>query len=235
MTNRFLNYLRWPLLAIVLLSGNHLYAQQFGARIGSSFSYYTNDFRFESGSPALVVGGIVNYPLSDNLQLTGGLDYHQIKGSIQNTPTSVNVGSTSFVRSKNSAITIHAIEASALAGYKLPLSFLGAATPYIVGGFSIGYNAGMWDHYTIKYSSSDGTTTFRGKENVESLGTSNWLPAWNIGLRFQTPLDGGLFSSMVLDFRMRSSINTAVRPYTLNGSSAELGTKSLSATVGFTF
>jgi hypothetical protein len=235
MISRFTNYLRWPLLAIVLLMGSPLYAQEFGARVGSSFSYYTNDFRFESGSPALVVGGIVNYPLSDNIQLTGGLDYHQIKGSIQNTPTFVSAGSTSYTRSKNSVITIHAIEASALAGYKLPLSFLGDATPFIMGGFSIGYNAGMMDHYTVKYINSDGTTTFRGKENVKSLGTSNWLPAWNVGLRFKLPLDGGLFTSMLLDFRMRSSINPAVRPYSLNGSSQELGIRSLSTTVGFTF
>ncbi|MFZ1805858.1 MAG: hypothetical protein WAU36_01475 [Cyclobacteriaceae bacterium] len=210
---------------------NIVCAQQFGAHVGTSFSYFTDDFNLKGGNPGLLIGGLVNYPISDAILLTGGLDYLQISGSIDNTPTFTNNGALWL---KESNITIHTIEASAYGAYKLPLSFLGDAAPYVMGGLSIGYVAGAWDRFETKQILNDGILTFKGNENVKALVTE-WLPAWNVGLRFQSPLDGGLFTQMVLDFRLRSSFDPAFNTFPLNGSVALPGARSVSASLGFFF
>jgi len=222
---------------ILFLFEGKIFAQEFGARVGTSFSSFANDYRFEGAGPGLVLGGFVNIPLSDVMQVTGGIDYQQLKGSVQNSPAFVG----SDIRLKESNITFHTVEASALLGYKLPLGFLGDAAPYLQGGVSIAYNAGMWDHYKATYISLTGTPsdnspkTFRGKENVSSLG-DQWLPAWNVGLRFEVPLeDSGLFKKMFFDFRMRNSIDPALNVFPLNGSAKELGIHSLSTSIAFSF
>lgn len=231
-------FIRGPMLALLLsLLLTPLLAQEdsgvsFGARVGSSFSFFDNNYRFEGGSPGLLVGGVVNYNLSEALQLTGGLDYHQLRGSIAGTPRTI--GTTTVLRDNN--LTIHTFELNGLAGYKLPLSFLGNAAPYIQAGASIGYNAGVWNKYTARYMSSNYSEIFkaRGKENVGGI-TDDFIATWMIGLRFETELDGGLFSKMLLDLRFRSSFDPAIRQYVFNGSADELGIRSLSATIGFIF
>jgi hypothetical protein len=214
-----------------------MHAQTLGARVGTSFSFFTNDIKLKGSSPALVVGGVINFPLSEKIQLTGGLDYEQIKGSLVQSPTYVTMGSASFLRLKESNITFHAAELNALIGYKLPMGFLGDAAPYLQTGASIAYTVGLWDRYTVTYVSQDArsTTNFEGLENVRSLSTTDWLPAWYVGLRFQIPLEDGLFSAMLIDFRVRNSLNRPLRPYALNGSSEELATRSISFSLGFTF
>jgi hypothetical protein len=229
--NEFIHYKKLPVLFLLTLCCSLANAQEFGARIGTSFSYFTNNFSLQNGGgPGLLIGGVVNYPLSDALGLTGGIDYHQIKGSVQNNPTAVG----NALRIKDSNITVHAIEASALVGYKLPLTFLGDASPTVQGGLSIAYNVGTWDNYTARYIDGTSNFTLRGKENVGSL-TKAWLPAWTIGLRFETELGEGLFSKMLIDFRLRSSFGDTLNVFPLNGSTEELGMKSISTSIGFIF
>jgi hypothetical protein len=218
------------LLCCGVLTDNSALAQQFGARVGTAFSYFTDDFKMKGGNPGLLVGGIVNYPLSDAILLTGGLDYIQMRGTLQNIPT-FNSGAI-WIRESN--ITIHAIEASGYGAYKLPLSFLGDAAPYVLGGFSIAYNAGTWDKFEITQIRNDLITTLKGNDNIKSQAVS-WLPAWNVGLRFESPLDGGLFTRMVLDFRLRSSFDPALNVFPLNGSVVSPGVRSVSASLGFLF
>ena len=235
---RFTNFMRTVILLLTVFCATTMHAQTFGARIGTSFSFFTNDLKLKGSSPALVVGGVINFPLSEKIQLTGGLDYQQIKGGLVQSPTYVSMGTASFLRLKESNITFHIAELNALIGYKLPLGFLGDAAPYLQGGASIAYNAGLWDRYTVTYISQDAsrsTTNFEGLENVKSLSTSDWLPAWYAGLRFQVPLENGLFTAMLIDFRVRNSLNRPLRPYALNGSSEELATRSISFSLGFTF
>jgi hypothetical protein len=227
---------------VILFAESTGSAQEFGAKIGASFSSISNDYRFEGIGPGLLIGGIVNYPLSDGLQVTGGLDYNQLKGSVQNSPSMVGTD----LKLKESNITFHAIEASALLGYRLPLGILGEAAPYIQGGLAIAYNAATWDHYKASYYpvtdvsgsssiSEDSQLTFRGKENVGSLGDT-WLPAWYVGLRFEAPLEeAGLFKKMFFDFRMRSSLDGALNVFPLNRSANELGIRTLSASIAFSF
>jgi hypothetical protein len=99
----------------------------FGAKVGTTFSYFTNNFKFEGGNPGLQLGGIVNYDLSSNMQLTGGIEYDQLRGVMKGNPNSV--GNWTVTRDNN--LTIHTFEANGLFGYKLPLTFLGNAAPYI--------------------------------------------------------------------------------------------------------
>ncbi len=219
------------LLCCGLFANNNAFSQQFGARVGTAFSYFTDDFKMKGGNPGLLVGGIVNYPLTDAILLTGGLDYVQLRGTIENTPVFTSTGAT-WIRESN--ITIHAIEASGYGAYKLPLGFLGDAAPYILGGFSIAYNAGTWDKYEITQIRNDLITTLEGKDDIKSQAV-NWLPAWNVGLRFESPLDGGLFTRMILDFRLRSSFDRTLNVFPLNGSVDSPGVRSVSASLGFLF
>ncbi|HEU5290941.1 MAG TPA: outer membrane beta-barrel protein [Cyclobacteriaceae bacterium] len=206
-------------------------AQEFGVRTGATFSFFTNDFIMKGGNPGLLVGGIVSLPLSDAIHITGGLDYSQLSGQIDGSP---QVTSGGAILTRESNITIHMLEASALGAYQLPLSFLGEASPFITGGLSIGYNLGTWDYFHVQHSLNQEITTYTGNENIKSYA-SNWLPAWNIGLRFVTPLEEGLFSKMLIDIRMRSSFDPPINTYPLTGSPELPGIRSISFSLGFMF
>ena len=208
-----------------------VHAQEFGVRAGATFSYFSNDFTMKGGNPGLLVGGIVNYNLSDAFHITGGLDYSQLSGRINGIPKSTNIGG---ILTQENNITIHALEASALGGYQLPLSFLGDASPFIIGGVSIGYNLGTWDYVNIQHYSNQDVTSYSGNENITSLADA-WLPAWVVGLRFATPLDDGLFSKMLIDIRMRSSFDPPINTYPLTGSPQLPGLRSISFSLGFMF
>src|SRR5688572_1500394 len=95
-----------------------IYAQEFGVRAGANFSFFSNDFTMKGGNPGLLVGGIVNLPISNALHITGGLDYSQLSGQIDGTP---RVTSSGAILTRESNITIHALEASVLGAYQLPL------------------------------------------------------------------------------------------------------------------
>lgn len=237
-------FIRGPMVVILLFFAIASYGQgsdsgsssgggiTFGARVGSSFSFFDNDYRFQGGSPGLLVGGVVNYNLSDALQLTGGLDYYQLRGNIAGIPKTI--GTSTVLRDNN--LTIHTFDLNGLIGYRLPLSFLGDAAPYIQGGASIGYNAGVWNKYTARYISSSSSEILmaRGKENIGGI-TDDFIATWMIGLRFETPLSDGLFSKMLIDIRFKSSFEPPIRPYVFNNSADDLGIRSLSASLGFIF
>ncbi len=218
------------LLALVI--AQELKAQEFGAHIGGNSSFFTPNFRLEAGHLGLVVGGFVNHDLSEVLQLTGGIDYSQLSGTINSNPETIG----SLLVLKNNNITVHTFEASGLIGYKLPLDFLGDTSPFIQGGASIGYNAGTLNKYTARYvaAGSFQPIEVRGKENVQAVA-EDFIAMWMVGLRFQSVLGDGLFSKMILDFRFKSSINNAIRPFTINNDPRELGIRSISMTLGFTF
>jgi hypothetical protein len=208
-----------------------IYAQEYGVRAGINFSFFSNDFVLKGGNPGLLLGGIINYPLSDAVHLTGGVDYSQLSGQINGNPQTTNSGA---VLTRESNITIHALEASALGGYQLPLSFLGDASPFVMGGLSIGYNLGTWDYFNVQHSLNQEITRYSGNENIKSLA-DDWLPAWIVGLRFATPLDEGLFSKMLIDIRMRSSFDAPVNTYPLTNSPQSPGIRSISFSLGFMF
>lgn len=229
-------FIRGPMLVFLLSSCfAAAYAQDskiaFGGRVGINFSYITDNFRLEGGNPGLLLGGVVNYNLSDAMQLTGGIDYNQVSGSIKSNP--YLFGSRTVVRENN--LTLHTFEANGMFGYKLPLDFLGDASPYLQGGAGIAYNAGTWNNYTARYITPGASEPIevRGTENVRGVAT-DFIATWAIGLRFEAPLEG-LFSKMLLDFRLKSSMDAAVRPYTFNGSTKELGVRSISMSIGFIF
>jgi hypothetical protein len=208
-----------------------VYAQEFGVRAGATFSFFTDDFLMKGGNPGLVVGGIVNLPLSDAIQISGGLDYAQLAGQIDGSPQQAGSGA---ILTRESNITIHTLEVSALGGYKLPLSFLGDASPFLMGGVSLGYNLGTYDYYHIQHYYNQDVTNYEGNENITSLADQR-LPAWIVGLRFETPLEEGLFSKMLIDIRMRSSIDAPINTYPLTGSPQLPGVRSLSFSLGFIF
>ena len=218
-------------LCLLIFLTHDIYAQEFGVRAGATFSFFTNDFVMRGGNPGLVVGGIASLPLSDAIHVSAGLDYSQLCGQIDGLPEVTNAGA---VVTKESNITIHMLEASALGGYKLPLSFLGDASPSIMGGLSIGYNLGSWDYYIAQHYYNEVITRYSGNENIKSL-TDTWLPAWIVGLRFATPLDDGLFSKMLIDIRLRSSFDAPINTYPLNGSPQQPGVRSISFSLGFMF
>jgi len=103
-----------------------------------------------------------------------------------------------------------------------------------MGGVSIGYNLGTWDHFRVQHSLNQEITRYSGNENIRSLA-ADWLPAWNVGLRFATPLEEGLFSKMLIDIRMRSSFDPPINTYSLTGSPQLLGIRSISFSLGFMF
>ena len=231
-------FIRGPMIVLlcccmaVIAYGQDSGALSYGAKIGSNFSYFTNDFRLEGGNPGLQIGGVVNYELSGLMQVTGGLDYAQLRGVIKGNPESV--GNWTVLRDNN--LTIHTVDASGMFGYKLPLSFLGEAAPYIQGGASIAYNMGTWNKYSARYmrSSTDEPIEVHGKENVAAVA-DNFIASWMVGLRFQSTLDGGLFSKMLIDIRLKNSMRPPVNPYTFNGSTEKLGIRSASVSLGFVF
>jgi hypothetical protein len=208
-----------------------IYAQEFGVRAGATFSYFTNDLSMKGGNPGLLIGGIVNIPISDAIHISGGLDYSQLSGQIDGMPQVTNSGA---ILTRESNITIHTLEASALGGYKLPLSFLGDASPFLIGGVSMGYNLGTWDYFHVQHYLNQELTTYSGNENIKSLA-DNWLPAWIVGLRFVTPLDEGLFSKILIDIRMRNSFDSPINTYPLTGSPQQPGMRSVSFSLGFMF
>ena len=228
-----MNKIRFLSAGICLCSffTHNIYAQEFGVRAGATFSYFTNDFTLKGGNPGLLIGGIVNLPLSNAIHLTGGLDYTQLSGQITGNP---QVTSSGAILTRESNITIHALEASVLGAYQLPLSFLGDAAPFLTGGVSIGYNLGTWDYFHIQHSLNQEVTTYSGNENIKSLA-DDWLPAWSVGLRFATPLDDGLFSKMLIDIRMRNSFDSPINTYTLTGSPESPEIRSISFSLGFMF
>lgn len=206
------------------------YAQEFGVRVGTNISFFSNDFSMRGGNPGLLLGGIVNLPLSDAIQIAGGVDYSQLRGQIDGSPES----KSGAILTRENNITIHTVEASTLVGYKLPLSFLGDASPFITGGLSMGYNLGTWNYYKIQRHFNQDVTEYTGNENIKSLANT-WLPAWNIGLRFATPLNEGLFTKMLIDIRMRRSFDSPINTYPLTGSPRLPGVNSISFSLGFMF
>lgn len=208
-----------------------IYAQEFGVRAGTNISFFSDDFTMRGGNPGLLVGGIVNLPLSDAIEITGGVDYAQLSGQLNSRPMQTSNGA---ILTRENNITIHALEASALGGYKLPLSFLGDASPFLMGGVSIGYNLGTWDYFQAQYHLNQDVTKYNGNENINSLADT-WLPAWIVGLRFATPLDGGLFNKMLIDIRMRSSFDPPVNTFPLTGTPQSPGLRSISFSLGFMF
>lgn len=204
----------------------------FGARVGSTFSYFSNNYRFEGGNPGLQAGGIVNYDLSDKIQIAGSVDYVQQRGSLG---SSTNSAGSLFVI-KDNYLTLHNVEAGGMLGYKLPLPFLGDAAPYLQGGAAIAYNLGAWNKYTARYYTPGFSEAIEvtGKENVSNV-SDELVGTWMVGLRFQSDLNSGLFSKMLIDIRFKSTFDPVVRPYSFNGSAKELGIRSLSASLGFLF
>lgn len=229
-------FIRGPMVMLLCCCLTMVYAQDgaltYGAKVGSTFTYFTNDFKLEGGNPGLQVGGIVNYDLSGLMQVTGDLGYTQLRGVIKGNPQIVS----GYNVVKDNNLTIHALEANGLFGYKLPLPFLGEAAPYIQGGASIAYNMGTWNKYSARYvpGTSGEPIEVTGKENTGGV-VDDFIASWMIGLRFESTLDGGLFSKMIIDLRLKNSMTPAVNPYSFTGSTNELGIRSASVALGFMF
>src|SRR4051812_10383073 len=174
-------FIRGPMIMVLCCCLTLVYGQDgalsYGAKVGSTFTYFTNDFKLEGGNPGLQVGGIVNYQLSDAMQITGDLDYTQLRGVIKGNPTTVS----GYQVVKDNNLTIHALEANGLFGYKLPLSLLGEAAPYLQGGASIAYNMGTWNHYSARYIPSSGSEAIEvtGKENTGDV-VDPFIASWMV-------------------------------------------------------
>ncbi|NJN40968.1 MAG: hypothetical protein HC811_00675 [Flammeovirgaceae bacterium] len=199
---------------------------EYGGRIGASFSSFSYDYSSLSGNIGLVAGGMANYNINSAMQLVGNLDYHQLRGNLQSYTLA---GSNVLVRTNT--LTLNTAELSALFAYRLPLPFLGTASPKIMGGGSVAYNFYTLNNkvttiggYQISASSSDEVTS----------SFENFLYAAQAGLQFEFLLDEGSFSAVIFDIRYRRNINALTSGLSVygTGSPSDIYSNSLIMTFG---
>jgi Outer membrane protein beta-barrel domain len=205
---------------------------KFNARIGTSGTSFNPTYSFASSSFGLLVGVGAEYDFSASLKVFATADYHQLKGVTSGVITTTS----EYVSVAENSATIHLGELTVSGAYKLPLNFLGDIAPFITAGGSVGYNFFTNNRTETTYSYSTYQLQSVSNNNV----TSEYAPfLYSIqgGVRFEIPLDDGIFNGLLFDFRYRRNINAITNGLSLlgNGDPADKYANSVIATVGFQF
>ncbi len=204
----------------------------FSAHIGTSLTSFAKDDSFSSSAFGLTVGGSAGYRFSESLRALVHIDYNQLKG-FSDGATLITSEFTAVT--KNQAL-IHLGEATVMGAYRLPLSFLGDIAPFVTLGGSVGYNFKTTNREIVRYT----YPTFQLQtQDVEDV-TSNYSPvlySLQGGVRFEIPIDAGIFTGLLFDFRYRRNLNPVVRglSFTGNLNPTDSYANSLMASVGFQF
>jgi hypothetical protein len=214
------------LLVIIVSSANG--QLRYGPHIGVSFSSFSTSNSSFSGNLGVVAGGMIDYVISPGLQLVSNLDYHQIRGELQSAP---NTNGDLTLRS--SIFTLHTAELTGLLAYRIPISFLGSATPKVTGGISGAYNFATEDKRSTTYYTGNFRATTTSKEIVTD-SFSRMLGSAQAGLQFEFLLSDASFSAVIIDFRLRRNLNalmTGISAYG-SGNASDLYSNSLIVTFG---
>lgn len=204
----------------------------FSAHVGTSLTSFAKDDSFSSSAFGLTVGGSAGYRFSESLRALVHIDYNQLKG-FSDGSTLTTSEFTAVI--KNQAL-IHLGEATLMGAYRLPLSFLGDIAPFVTVGGSVGYNFKTTNREIVRYT----YPTFQFQtQNIEDV-TSNYsqfLYSLQGGVRFEIPLDTGIFTGLLFDFRYRRNLNPVVKGLSFAGNLDPTDTyaNSLMASVGFQF
>lgn len=204
----------------------------YGAKTGASFTSFSKDNSSLSGNIGLIAGGFADYELTSPVVLHVSLNYHQLRGSLQNAPTAGD----GFTMMRTNNYTLHLAELTGMAGYRIPIPNFGTLAPYLIGGGSVGYNFLTINHRTTNYYYPNYSLTGEAKLNATSA-FNPLLYSLQGGLRFNFPIDDSMFSAVVLDILYRRNINPIADGYAVSGnqSASSVYSNSLLVSLGFKF
>ena len=224
---------RYAVIVIAVLNFTISNAQKFGGKVGTTSTYFTGDpKRLEAGGPGLQVGGFANFTLFGNLAATAGIDYCQLQGVLHFKPTVFqSTDGAETIRTKSSNLTIHMVDVNANVSYAIPL--WEEITTRVFAGGSLGYNAGMWGNSTTRYFSDNALLEMKGRENVGSLRTTDWVTSIVAGVRFEVPIESSLFKSIQFEFSTKHAVHSVMHTPERDGRDLRLSSGSL--LLGFTF
>ncbi len=178
----------------------------YGVKLGSSFSYFSEDFELDGGNPGLVIGGFVNFTPIELLTLQGEIQYHLQRARIEGVPKENpnEIDALSYTSVENQNVSLNTVEVPLLATVDLPL---GGVKLRAGGGASAAYNFFAWSKTELNLHYKDGTSlTAKGGEDVTS-DFRRWLYAGIATVGFETDISAGFFTSLNVDFRYRQGIN----------------------------
>jgi hypothetical protein len=220
------------LLCVLLYTSATAQVLNFSAHLGTSLTSFAKDDSFSSSSFGLMVGGSASYNFSGPFRAILHIDYTELKGFTEGS----TIQTSEFTAVAKNQATIRLGEATIMGGYKLPLSFLGDIAPYVTAGGSIGYNFRTTNKELTTYTYPGFQFQTRDIENVTS-NYSQLLYSLQAGVRFEIPLDAGIFTALLFDFRYRRNVNPVVSGLSFSGNlnATDSYANSLLASVGFQF
>jgi hypothetical protein len=222
------------LVFILLATCRAGYSQfSFGIKGGATHAFFRQDFGNHPGYLAPRAGIFGDYLIGASLGFTANVGYAQYRGSLDATPV---VNSTSILIRSNT-FSLHLVEVSGLAYYKLPLSILGTAIMSVGAGGAAGYNFYTSKRVKNTYFNQGGSLATSGTENV----TSSFNPFLYFaigGLKIEFPLEGKL-SAIVFEVQYHHAFNEVLVvsgfPSYTNGRPADIRLTSLSTQIGIKF